>query len=53
MPRKARTYDRSKSVRRLARERVGNVPATHPIEPKTRRKRPKHKKPLGPDSEPA
>ena len=33
-------------MRRLARERVGAVPATHAIEPKVRRKKPKHKKPL-------
>jgi hypothetical protein len=41
---KKKTYDRGTSVRRLARERVGTVPASRPMEPKTRRKRPKHKK---------
>ena len=45
MTRKKRSYDRGKSVRRLARDRVGTVPASHPMEPKTKRKRPKHKKP--------
>lgn len=46
MPRKRQGYNRGKAVRRLARERVGAVPATHAIEPKVRRKKPKHKKPL-------
>ena len=44
---KRKGYDRGKSVRRLARERVGAVPASHALEPKTRRKKPKHKKPPG------
>lgn len=48
MPRKDR-FDEKKEVRKLARERVGTVPATRPIEPKTNRKKPKHKKP--PDQE--
>jgi len=43
---KRRAYSRVKSVRRLARERVGAVPPSHPLEPKTRRKKPKHKRPL-------
>ena len=37
-------FDRKKEVRRLARERVGAVPAAKVIVPKTRRKKPKHKK---------
>jgi hypothetical protein len=41
-----RKFDQKKEVRRLARERVGTVPASRAIEPKTRRKRPKHPKPL-------
>ena len=41
-----KVYNRGKSVRRLARERVGAVPPSHPIQPKTKRKRPKHKRPL-------
>lgn len=44
MPRRKQGYNRGKAVRRLARERVGAVPATHAIEPKVRRKKPKHKK---------
>jgi len=46
MPRKRR-YSRTKTVRALARERVGAVPPTKPIEPKTRRKKPKHRKQEG------
>ncbi len=46
MSRKKTGYDRGKSVRRLARERVGAVPASRSIQPKIKRKRPKHKKPL-------
>ena len=36
-----------KEVRKLARERVGTVRAAFPIEPKTARKKPKHKQPPG------
>lgn len=36
-----------KEVRKLARERVGIVPSTRPIEPKSARKKPKYKKPPG------
>jgi hypothetical protein len=32
-------------VKAIARERVGRVPASKPIQPKFTRKRPKHKKP--------
>ena len=44
--RKAKRFDAKKEIRRLARERVGNVPAPKIIVPKTQRKRPKHKKPI-------
>lgn len=44
MPR-VKKFDRKKEVRRLARERVGTVPAPKVIVPKTKRKKPKHKKP--------
>ena len=47
MARKRKGYDRGTSVRRLARERVGAVPASHALEPKTKRKKAKHKKPPG------
>lgn len=43
---KEEPFDESKGVRRIARERVGAVPAARPIEDKTRRKKPKHKKPV-------
>ena len=45
MPRKKKTFDLGKEVKAIARERVGPVPAAKPIEPKTSRKKPKHKKP--------
>ncbi len=34
-----------KEVRAIARERVGRIPAAQPLEPKSLRKKPKHKKP--------
>ena len=44
---KPKKFDQKKGVRRLARERVGTVPAPRVIDPKTRRKKPKHPKPPG------
>jgi hypothetical protein len=44
--RKVKRYDTKIEVRRLARERVGAVPAPKVIVPKTQRKKPKHKKPI-------
>jgi hypothetical protein len=49
---KGRKFDQKKEVRRLARERVGMVPASRPIEPKPRRK-PKHRKPPSAEDEPS
>jgi hypothetical protein len=46
MERKKLRFDVEKEVRKLARERVGKVPPARPIEPKSARKKPKHKKPL-------
>jgi len=46
MASKPKRFDSKKGVRRLARERVGNVPAPKIIVPKTQRKKPKHKKPV-------
>jgi len=43
---KKRRFDVKKEVRRLARERVGSVPAPKVIVPKSKRKKPKHKKPI-------
>jgi hypothetical protein len=51
MPRKKKSYDRGKAVRRLARQRVGAVPASRPIEPGIRRKKPKHKAQPGREEE--
>ena len=45
MPKK-RVFDQKKEVRAIARERVGTVKPTRPIEPKDSRKKPKHTKPL-------
>ena len=44
MTRKKQRFDASKEVKAIARERVGTVPAAKPIEPKSSRKKPKHKK---------
>jgi hypothetical protein len=46
MARKKKTFDVNKEVRAMARERVGRVPASKPIQPRDSR-RPKHKKPPG------
>jgi hypothetical protein len=46
MPKKPR-FDVPKEIKKLARERVGPVPAGQAIEPKRLRKKPKHKKPPG------
>lgn len=43
---KTARFDQKKGVRKLARERVGTVPATRTIEPKDKRKKPKYKKPV-------
>ena len=44
-------FDQGKEVRKLARERVGTVPSTRPIEPKDKRTTPKHKKPILPETD--
>ena len=48
MSKKARKerFDLGREVKAIARERVGPVPASKPIEPKLERKRPKHKQRL-------
>jgi len=43
-------YDQAKGVRRIARERVGQVAPTRVLEDKDKRKKPKHKKPIDPGS---
>jgi hypothetical protein len=45
LPRKKKTFEITKEIKAIARERVGTVPASKPMEPKSRRKKPKHKKP--------
>jgi hypothetical protein len=44
LARKKKEFELGKEVRAIARERVGAVPAAKPIEPKSTRKKPKHKK---------
>ncbi|MBS1858103.1 MAG: hypothetical protein JST11_22220 [Acidobacteria bacterium] len=44
---KKRVFEAAKEVRAIARERVGTVPAARTIEPKSARRKPKHKKPAG------
>jgi hypothetical protein len=41
----------TKEVKAIARERVGTVPAAKPLEPKSLRKKPKHKKAPGQEDE--
>jgi len=43
---KSQTFDQSKEVRAIARERVGTVKPSHAIVSKALRKKPKYKKPL-------
>ena len=45
MARRKQVFDFKKEVRKLARERVGTVPSSKLITPKSERKKPKHKKP--------
>jgi hypothetical protein len=40
-------FDARKEVKAIARERVGTVPPSRPLEPKQARRKPKHKKPPG------
>ena len=44
MARKKKVFNVDKEVKAIARERVGPVPAGGPIQPKSARKKPKHKK---------
>jgi hypothetical protein len=47
MKRRARRYSVTKEVKAIARERVGAVKPARPILPKSLRKKPKYKKPIG------
>jgi hypothetical protein len=44
LARKKKVFKVEKEVKAIARERVGPVPAGGPIQPKSARKKPKHKK---------
>ena len=48
MPKK-KVFDQGKEVRKLARERVGTVKPSRPVEPKETGRKVKHKKPAGQD----
>ena len=48
---KPKKYDIPTEIRRLARERVGAVPSPKLIVPKKQRKKPKHKRPPGEETE--
>lgn len=43
---KQEPFDQGKGVRKIARERIGAVPPAREIEDKSKRKKPKHKKPV-------
>jgi hypothetical protein len=43
LPPKKKSFDLGKEVKAIARERVGRIPAGKKIQPKSRRKKPKHK----------
>jgi len=43
--RRRHVFQAAKEVRKLARQQVGRVPPARTIEPKTRRKKPKHPRP--------
>lgn len=44
-------FDQAAEVRKLARERVGTVKPSKPIEPKDKRGKPKHKKEVDPSTD--
>jgi hypothetical protein len=48
---KIKKFDIPTEIRRLARERVGAVPSPKLIVPKNLRKKPKHKRPPGDETE--
>jgi hypothetical protein len=49
MKRRKQRFDQKKEVRAIARERVGAVKPARVIQPKTKRKKPKHPKAPGED----
>ena len=46
MPPKKKAFELGKEVKAIARERVGAIPPAKTIQPKSTRKKPKHKKPI-------
>ena len=50
MPKKKKSFDVVKEVKAIARERVGRIPSAKTIQPKSLRKKPKHK--VAPEDEP-
>jgi hypothetical protein len=46
MPKRPAKYSKVKSVKAIARERVGRPPSARALEDKTQRDKPKHKKNL-------
>jgi hypothetical protein len=44
---KKKAFDIGTEVKAIARERVGSIPASKPMPPKSTRKKPKYKKPPG------
>jgi hypothetical protein len=46
LARKKKSFDLGKEIKAIARERVGPVPASKAMQPKSLRKKPKHKKPV-------
>ena len=51
MPPRKKRFDLTKEVKAIARERVGPAPAGKTIQPKSLRKKPKHKIPPGQEAE--
>jgi hypothetical protein len=49
--RQKKKFDLGKEIKAIARERVGAVPAAKTIQPKSLRKKPKHKKPIDGDAQ--
>jgi hypothetical protein len=43
LPGKKKSFDLRKEVKAIARERVGRIPAGKTIQPKSQRRKPKHK----------
>ena len=49
MSQKKKPFNLGKEVKAIARERVGTVPSAKVLEPKSTRKKPKHKKEVSED----